>query len=80
MRWILAGITFALLVTLAVVTVAVKSGNRRAQARLEQRALDLVVVQVECARQADWYYAQAREPRLLERLRELASVVPVGVD
>ena len=80
MRWILAGIAFALLVILAVVTVAVKAGSRRAQARLEHVALELVVVQVECARQAEWYYAQAQEPLLLERLRELASVGPVGVD
>jgi hypothetical protein len=78
MRWILAGIAFALLVTLAVVTVAVKAGNRRTQARLENLSLRLVIVQVECARQAEWYYAQAREERLLERLRELSSVSSVG--
>ena len=36
MRWILAGIAFALLVTLAVVTVVIKVGNRQTQRRLEQ--------------------------------------------
>ena len=35
MRWILAGIAFALLVTLAVVTVVIKAGNRQTQGRLE---------------------------------------------
>jgi hypothetical protein len=78
MRWILAGIAFALLVTLAVVTVAVKAGNRRTQARLENLSLDLVFVQVECARQAEWYYVQVQEDRLLERLRELSDVSSVG--
>ncbi|MHC4514642.1 MAG: hypothetical protein ACYTGW_01390 [Planctomycetota bacterium] len=78
MRWILAGIAFALLVTLAVVTVAVKAGNRRTQARLENLSLDLVFVQVECARQAEWYYEQVQEDRLLERLRELSDVSSVG--
>jgi hypothetical protein len=78
MRWILAGIAFALLVTLAVVTVAVKAGNRRTQARLENLSLRLVIVQVECARQAEWYYAQVQEDRLLERLRELSDVSSVG--
>ena len=78
MRWILAGIAFALLVTLAVVTVAVRAGNRRTQARLENLTLGLVIVQVECARQAEWYFAQAQEDRLLERLRELLSVASVG--
>lgn len=71
MRWILAGIAFALLVTLAVVTVVIKAQNRRAQGRLAQLDQTLVLVQVERARQAEWYFAQVTEPRLLERLRVL---------
>jgi len=74
MRWILAGIAFALLVTLAVVTVAIKVDNRRTQGRLERLSTDLILVQVERARQAEWYSAQASEPRLLERLREFLKV------
>lgn len=71
MRWILAGIAFALLVTLGVVTVVIKSQNRRTQGRIEQINTDLVLVQVEHARQAEWYFEQVTEPLLLERLQEL---------
>ena len=74
MRWILAGIAFGLLVTLAVVTVVIKVDNRRTLGRLEQLNTGLILVQVERARQAEWYSAQASEPRLLERLREFVRV------
>lgn len=74
MRWILAGIAFALLVTLAVVTVVIRAQNRRTQARLEQLSTRLTLVRVECARQAEWYFAQASEPRLLERLRKMSGL------
>ena len=74
MRWILAGIAFALLVTLAVVTVVIKVGNRQTQRRLEHLSTGLILVQVERARQAEWYFAQASEPHLLKRLRELSRV------
>ena len=74
MRWILAGIAFALLVTLAVVTVVIRVDNRRTQARLEHLSTGLILVQVERARQAEWYSAQASEPRLLERVREFLKV------
>lgn len=72
MRWILAGIAFASLVTLAVVTVVIEATNRRTQGRLEDLHTGLLLVQVEHARQAEWFFAQASEPRLLERLRELS--------
>ncbi len=74
MRWILAGIAFALLVTLAVVTVVIKVDNRRTQGRLEHLSTGLILVQVERGRQAEWYFAQASEPHLLERLHEFMRV------
>jgi len=73
MRWILAGIAFALLVTLAVVTVVIEAENRRTQGRLARLNTVLLLVRVERARQAEWYFAQASEPRLLERLEELTG-------
>ena len=80
MRWILAGIAFALLVTLAVVTVVIKAQNRRVQGRLARLDQTLVLVQVERARQAEWYSAQVSEPRLLERLRGFLAARSRGSD
>jgi hypothetical protein len=74
MRWILAGIAFALLVTLAVVTVVIEAQNRRTQGRIERLSTSLMLVQVERARQAEWYFAQVSEPRLLERLAEFSRL------
>ena len=69
MRWVLAGIVFALLVTLAVVTVAIKAQNVQARARVERLTFDEQAVYVEWARQAEWYHARAQEQLLLPRLR-----------
>ena len=73
MRWILAGAAFALLVTLAVATVAIKVTNRAARARVEQLTFEFLAVQVERHRQAEWFYQRAQSGRLQEQLRQLLS-------
>ena len=50
MRWALAGSSFALLLALAVFTVAIRAANVRSRARIEDLTRDVHARQVELAR------------------------------
>lgn len=52
MKWVLAGLSFALLVALAIGTVAVKAQNVRARARIERIARDIEFCRMEVASRA----------------------------
>lgn len=71
MKWMLAGLAFALLVGLAVVTVAIRARNLASRARIAAHDQQILSLYVECARRE----ASGREPEstevLLARLREL---------
>ena len=71
MRWMLAGLAFALLVGLAVITVAMRARNLAARARIAAHDQEIMSLYVECARRE----AKGRDPEstqvLVQRLREL---------
>lgn len=50
MRWVLAGLAFALLVTLAVATVAIKAHNVALRARIAATNAELAALHAERAR------------------------------
>lgn len=73
MRWALAGCSFALLLTLAVFTVAIRSANVRSRALLEQLTRDVHARQVEMARrQFEVRMATARQA-LAQRWRSVVG-------
>lgn len=52
MKWVLAGLSFALLVALAIGTVALKAENVRARARIERLSRDVEFCRMEVTRRA----------------------------
>ena len=52
MKWVLAGISFAFLVALALATAAVKSDNVRTRARIEQISMDVDLCRLEVERRS----------------------------
>ena len=71
MRWLLAGLAFALLVGLAVFTVAIKTRNLAARARIATYQQQIVALRVERARREHRRPAPPPAAELLARLREL---------
>ncbi len=70
MKWVLAGMTFALVVGLAVATVAIKVQNLAARQRIEKLTRAITIVQVEYGRRAELMRQELDEARLLARLEE----------
>ena len=52
MKWVLAGLSFACLVGLAVGTVALKAANVRTSGRIEKALMDLEICRLELERRA----------------------------
>jgi hypothetical protein len=65
MRWALAGLWFALLVSLAVATAAVRSSNVESRVRARELELRIVMYSIERARGEEWW-ASARAPAVLK--------------
>lgn len=77
MRWVLAGLAFALLVTLAILTVGVKAENLRLRKRIAEAQLRLHGLRVEAGRRALVEREELADDELIARLRRMAGV-PVG--
>ena len=71
MRWALAGCSFALLLALAVFTVAIRSANVRSRAWLERLTRDVHARQVELARRQFEVRMATARPALALRCRAL---------
>lgn len=69
MRWILAGLAFALLVALAVFTVAIRTRNLAARARIAAHNDQIVSLRVEQARRRQDRRGRERTADLIDRLR-----------
>ena len=66
MRWVLAGLSFAMLISLAVLTVAIKARNIEARRRIAQQDEDLMALKVELARRE----RSSREATTTEELEQ----------
>lgn len=71
MRWILAGVAFALLVSLAVFTVAIRTKNLAARARIALHNDEIMSLRVERGRQELSASGTPGPSELLRRLRKL---------
>ena len=49
MRWVIAALSFALLVSLAVATAATRANNLAVRVRLEKTEFGRVICSIECA-------------------------------
>ncbi len=70
MRWLLAGLAFALLVALAVFTVAIQTRNLFLRARIATHNRDIQVLRVEQGRRARRHSKDTETEELIARLRE----------
>lgn len=71
MKWVLAGLAFALLVSLAVFTVALKTRNLEIRARISRLNERIMALRMEQARLAPHLRANTSTEELIRRLREL---------
>jgi hypothetical protein len=69
-RWALAGIAFALLIALSVFTVAIRTQNLAARARIAAHNEQIVSLRVERARRALHSRGRERTADLIDRLRQ----------
>ena len=76
MRWVLAGLAFALLIGLAVFTVAIKARNLEARARIALVNQHIVSLRVERARREQHQFASVGKAKLIQRLHGLLRRVP----
>ncbi|MCA8958848.1 MAG: hypothetical protein KDC87_22410 [Planctomycetes bacterium] len=75
MRWLLAGLAFALLVVVAVFTVAIKSHSLLARARIAAADQRIQALRVEAARRAPQLRRRVPTRALIERLHSLAREI-----
>ncbi len=75
MKWVLAGLSFAFLVAVAVGTVALKAANVRTCRRIERTAMNVEIFRLEVRRRSLW----GPEPpeQLARRWRGAQSRMPV---
>ena len=73
MKWILAGLAFALLVGLAVFTVAVRTKNLVARGRIAAHNDEIMSLRVERARQELHGRGTGGPSELIQRLRDLTG-------
>ena len=71
MKWILAGLAFALLVGLAVFTVAMRTKNLAARARIADHNDQIMSLRVERARRELHSRGRVGPAELIKRFREL---------
>ncbi len=70
MRWVFAGLAFALLVALAVFTVAIKANNIEARRRIARQGEELMALEVEVARRVRDRTKSATTEELKQQLLE----------
>lgn len=70
MRWILAGLAFALLIALSVFTVAIRTRNLAARARIAAHNDQIVSLRVERARRRQHSGDRESTGDLIARLRQ----------
>ena len=75
MRWVLAGLAFALLVALAVLTVAIKARNLALRAQIANANQNIMGLRVEQARRVDDLRPEVGTEELVRRLRSMAEAV-----
>ena len=75
MRWVLAGFSFAVLLGLAVGTVAVKAANVAARSRMQELERKLLAQAIERAKRRHEIRAVASRSELERRLRALQRVM-----
>ena len=75
MRWVLAGFSFAVLLGLAVGTVAVKAANVAARSRMQELERKLLAQAIERAKRRQEIRAVASRSELERRLRALQRVM-----
>ena len=73
MKWLLAGLAFALLVGLAVFTVALRTKNLAARARIAVHNDQIMSLRVEQARRDCQQRGAVSTDELIRRLREFAG-------
>jgi hypothetical protein len=73
MRWVLAGLAFALLIALAVLTVAIKARNLALRAKIANANQDIRGLRVEWARRVDHRRPEVSTDELIRRLRRMAG-------
>ena len=73
MRWLLAGLSFAVLVALAVATVAVQCVNVRARSRLRELERSLLAREIELFRQNHLRVTGCTREDLAARWRDLCA-------
>ena len=73
MRWILAGLAFALLVALAVLTTAIKASNVQVRAAIARRNQQILSLRVEAARREPCLRTKEGPDELLRRVRSILS-------
>ena len=70
MRWVLAGISFAMLTGLAVLTVAIKAQNFALRAGIAMVNQRIMALRVERARRVPHLRPEAETEELIQRFRE----------
>lgn len=78
MRWALCGLTFALAVTLAVGTAAIRAGNIRLRHELERQYRAIDMREVELRRLSVLAVEQQTPERLADLLRLLIEAPPAS--
>ena len=73
MRWVLAGISFTMLVALAVFTVAIKARNFALRASISAVNQRIMALRVERARRVPHLRPEAETEDLIERFKELTD-------
>ena len=74
MRWVFAGFAFALLVSLAIATVALRSENVKTRAELRAVQHELVVFSIDCGRREHGLQLAASPEALAERWRAIRAI------
>lgn len=73
MRWVLAGISFTMLIALAVFTVAIKARNFALRAGIAAVNQRIMALRVERARRVPHLRPEAETQDLIERFKELTD-------
>lgn len=76
MRWVLCGLTFAMAVTLAIGTAAIRAGNVRLMRRIHDQCHAIALRQIELDRLQVLAATQVTPERLVEVLRTLVDPTP----
>lgn len=69
MKWVLAGLSFAMLIGLAVFTVAIKARNLAVRASIAMANQRIMTLRVERARRVPHLRPDAQTKELIERVR-----------